>query len=58
MTTKKKSPAMAKIFSCQHFLTTQLNKKIAKLQYREEKRQAKLNAVPVEHDHAGHDHTA
>jgi hypothetical protein len=58
MTTKKRSSAMAKIFSCKHFLTSQLNKKIAKLQHREEKRQARLNAVPAEHDHAGHDHTA
>jgi hypothetical protein len=62
MSQKKRSPAMAKIFSCKHFLTNQLNKKIVKLQHREEKRQAKLSTVPdavlAEHDHTGHDHTA
>lgn len=58
MSQKKRSPAIVKIFSCKHFLTSQLNKKIVKLQHREEKRQAKLNAVPADHDHVGHDHTA
>jgi hypothetical protein len=55
---KKRSEKMTKIFSCKQFLTSQLNKKIIKLQLRDKKRQAKMAQAHAEHDHdhSGHDH--
>ena len=59
MSNKKKSEKMVKLFSLKRFLSSQLNKKIIKLQLRDKKRQAKLAQAHAEHhhDHADHDHT-
>jgi hypothetical protein len=56
MNNKKKKPAMVALFSCQRILLSQLKKKIAKLQHRAAKRQAKLEQAHAHHDHTGHDH--
>ena len=58
MTNKKRSEKIIKLFSLTRFLSSQLNKKIIKLQHRANKRQAKLNQAHAEahHDHTGHDH--
>jgi hypothetical protein len=48
---KKRSPKIIQLFSCKRFLSSQLQKKIKKLQYRATKRSEKQTGHKHTHTH-------